>query len=190
METRSAHKQLPGIPGIWILVGMDMMVFALLFGAFSVGRAEDPSLYTESQQHLNLHFGGINTLILLLSSWFVVLALHRAREGLSQKTGRWLMAATVCGVAFIISKALEYSGKISAGHTMVSNDFFMYYFVMTGLHLLHVLIGCIVLTVFTVKARAGHYTHGSAVSLECAGIYWHMVDLLWIILFPLLYLLR
>ncbi|HSW14667.1 MAG TPA: cytochrome c oxidase subunit 3 family protein [Solimonas sp.] len=184
-------RRTPGMDGIWVLIGGDLLLFALLFGSFMAERMEEPLLFEQARQSLNYHFGGVNTLILLASSWFVVLALQAARAGQSRRASHWLVAAIACGLAFVISKAIEYSGKIQAGLTLLSNDFFMYYYILTGMHLLHVLAGCVGLTVFWARARGDAYAaRGPATGLECMAIYWHMVDLLWIFLFPLLYLLR
>jgi len=184
-------RRIPGVDGIWVFIGGDLLLFTLLFGSFMAERMQEPLLFEHARQLLNYHFGGVNTLILLASSWFVVLALQAARLGRSRRTGKWLVAAIACGLAFGISKAIEYSGKMAAGHTMLSNDFFMFYYILTGLHLVHVLAGCAALTVFAVKAGRGAYAAGSPTTgLECMALYWHMVDLLWIMLFPLLYLLR
>jgi len=182
--------RLPGVEGIWVFVGMDMMFFLLLFGAFMAGRMEAPALFEHSRLALSLHYGGINTVILLTSSWCVVRALHSARRRQSMLVARWLSMAMLCGLVFGVSKAFEYTGKMQDGHTMMSNDFFMFYFVLTGIHLFHVLAGCLALALFALRARAGAYVDGRVTGLECLGIYWHVVDLLWIVLFPLLYLMR
>lgn len=182
-------RRLPGFEGIWVFVGMDMMVFALLFGSFMTERMKNPEAFEIARQTLSPHFGGVNTLILLASSWFMVLALLGARR--RGAVAPWLAAAIISGIAFGISKVFEYTGKIQAGHTMLSNDFFMFYYALTGIHLAHVLAGCIALTVFWMHARAGRYAGSTPLAgLESMGIYWHMVDLLWIFLFPLLYLVR
>lgn len=186
-----ATRRVPGVEGIWVFIGGDLLLFTLLFGSFMAGRMEDPAVFGQGRHTLDYNFGGINTLILLTSSWFVVLALHASRAGQSTRAANWLAAAIISGLAFGISKAIEYTGKLQAGHTMLSNDFFMYYYFLTGLHLVHVLAGCVGLTFFWWAARSGSYGIGSRTTgLECMGLYWHMVDLLWILLFPLLYLMR
>lgn len=188
MSERRARR-LPGFDGIWVFVGLDMLIFALLFGSFMVERMEDPIVFETARHALSLHYGGINTLILLASSWFMVLAVLAARR--SAAAAPWLAAALTGGIAFGISKAFEYTGKIQFGHTMLSNDFFMFYYALTGIHLVHVLAGCVALAVFWMRARAGRYSTGADLTgLESMGIYWHMVDLLWIVIFPLLYLVR
>jgi nitric oxide reductase NorE protein len=183
-------RRLPGVEGVWVFVMADMTVFAVLFGFFVLGRHKDPALFEASRHALNPNFGGVNTLILLTSSWFAALALdavRRSRFGLAQ---RFLGGAFLCGLAFAVSKAIEYTEKLNAGISLLTNDFFMYYFTLTGIHLFHVIAGSIVLLVLWFKARSRSFDPQRPVVLECGAIYWHMVDLLWIFLFPLLYLVR
>ncbi|MGQ0620145.1 MAG: cytochrome c oxidase subunit 3 family protein [Panacagrimonas sp.] len=184
------NQRLPGVEGVWVFVGADMFFFAVLFVSFMLGRMEHPELFEASRHTLNPHFGGINTLILLTSSWFVVLAVQAAKRDRLAEIPRWLGAAFICGLAFGVSKAIEYGGKLHAGISPVSNDFYMYYYVLTGFHLLHVTAGSIMLFVFCRMARAQAFGSSRMVVLECGATYWHMVDLLWIVLFPLLYLMR
>jgi nitric oxide reductase NorE protein len=183
-------RRLPGVEGVWVFVMADMTVFAVLFGFFMLGRRQDPALFEASRHALNPNFGGVNTLILLTSSWFAALSLdavRRSRFGLAQ---RFLGGAFLCGLAFAVSKAIEYTEKLNAGISLLTNDFFMYYFTLTGIHLFHVIAGSVVLLVLWFKARSRSFDPQRPVVLECGAIYWHMVDLLWIFLFPLLYLVR
>lgn len=189
-ETAKNTQRLPGVEGVWVFVGADMVFFAMLFVSFMVDRVKNPELYEVSRLTLDANFGGINTLILLTSSWFVVLAVHAVRQDRLADVPRWLVAAFLCGFAFGLSKAFEYGAKLQAGITPATNDFYMYYFVLTGFHLLHVTAGTIMLILFWAKSRRGEFTRDRMLVLECGGIYWHMVDLLWIVLFPLLYLMR
>lgn len=189
-ESRKDARRLPGVEGVWVFVGADMMFFAVLFLSFMLGRKEAPELFEAGRVTLSPDFGGINTLILLTSSWFVVLALEAARRDRFAGISRWLMAAFLCGVAFGISKAFEYGAKLHAGITPATSDFYMYYFVLTGFHLLHVIGGSIMLLVFWKMSRRQAFASKQLVVLECGATYWHMVDLLWIVLFPLLYLMR
>ena len=163
-------------------------MFALLFGSFMSARAADPATFEASRQTLNLNFGGINTLILLTSSWFVILGVHAARRGDQAAVPRWLGGAILCGIAFVISKATEYTEKITEG--LFGNEFYNYYFSLTGLHLAHVVGGTVILTVMWRRARKGAYTPGSTTRLEAGATYWHMVDYIWVVIFPLIYLLR
>jgi nitric oxide reductase NorE protein len=166
-----------------------MAIFSLLFGSFMSARMGDPSGFEHSRHALNYTRGGINTLLLLTSSWCVVSALHAARAESPRPASRWLLAGILCGVAFAVSKVIEYTIEVGAGHTAGASDFFMYYFMLTGIHLLHVVVGCGILGVFLMKwRRSGPGENLRA--FESAAIFWHMVDLLWIFLFPLLYLVR
>lgn len=185
-----ATRRLPGVEGVWVFVLADMCFFAVLFVAFMQERLKQGELFEAARHTLNPDFGGINTLILLTSSWFVVLAVDAAKHDRIAEIPRWLMAALLCGAAFGVSKAIEYGGKLAAGITPMSNDFYMFYFSLTGIHLLHVVGGCTMLGLFWFKARNGGFGSRNLSVLESGATYWHMVDLLWIFLFPLLYLLR
>ena len=189
-QSATAPRRLPGVEGVWVFVGADMMFFAILFISFMVDRGADPAVFEAGRLSLNPDFGGVNTLILLASSWFVVMAVESAKADRRVEVQRWLLAAFGCGLAFGISKAFEYGQKLAIGITPASGDFYMYYFALTGLHLVHVLVGSIVLFVLWIKARRHACSRQGFVVLECGAIYWHMVDLLWIFLFPLLYLMR
>src|ERR1700745_3564694 len=183
-------RQLPGVEGVWVFVMADMTVFAVLFGSFMVGRHRNPALFEASRHALNPNFGGVNTLILLTSSWFAALALDAVRKSRFALAQRFIGGAFLYGVAFMVSKAIEYTEKLSAGISLLTNDFFMYYFTLTGIHLFHVVAGNVVLLALWFMARSRSLDPERPVVLECGAIYWHMVDLLWIILFPLLYLVR
>jgi len=183
-------RRLPGVEGVWVFVMADMTVFAVLFGSFIVGRHQNPALFEASRHALNPNFGGVNTLILLTSSWFAALALDAVRNSRFALAQRFIGGAFLCGLAFMVSKGIEYTEKLNAGISLLTNDFFMYYFTLTGIHLFHVVAGNVVLVVLWFKARSRSFDPERPVVLECGAIYWHMVDLIWIILFPLLYLVR
>ncbi|MCK9285389.1 MAG: cytochrome c oxidase subunit 3 family protein [Rhodocyclaceae bacterium] len=183
-------RRLPGEAGVWIFVGADMLMFGLFFTSFVIERSKNVELYNLSQQALNFNYGGINTLILLTSSWFVVLAVHAAKMDKVRHVAYLLAAGALCGLAFCVLKVVEYTEKISHGISMLTNDFFMYYFILTGIHFFHVIVGTVMLFILCRKALAGTYHSRNVLWLESGATYWHMVDLLWIILFPLLYLMR
>ena len=183
-------RRLPGVEGVWVFVIADMTVFAVMFGFFMLGRHHNPALFEASRHALNPNFGGVNTLILLTSSWFAALALDAVRRSRFALAQQFIGAARLCGLAFMVFKAIEYTEKLNDGISLLTNDFFMYYFTLTGIHLFHVIAGSIVLLVLWFKARSRSFDPQRPVVLECGAIYWHMVDLIWIILFPLLYLVR
>jgi nitric oxide reductase NorE protein len=188
---RGAEKRmLPGVPGIWIFVLMDMGFFAMLFLSFVLERAKQPVLFAASQAHLNVSLGLFNMLVLLTSSWFVAMAVHAVRLGRSRQASYLLLAGLACGLVFAAVKVVEYGQKFSAGITPLTDGFFMLYFVMTFLHCLHVIAGVVVLAILALKTRKGVYGVGRAAGIEMGATYWHMVDLLWIMLFPLLYMAK
>lgn len=183
------EKRLPGEEGIWVFVLGDMLLFSLFFGTFLYYRNEQTEIYLQSQLLLNKNYGAVNTLLLLTSSWFVATAVHMYRKSDTEWAARLLALGFFCGLGFAIIKVVEFSEKITAGITLNSNDFFMFYFMFTGIHFLHVLIGLGVL--FFVRHTVLQSPDGSGIrSLENGATFWHMVDLLWIVLFPLIYLLK
>lgn len=181
---------MPGEVGIWVFIFGDMMVFSLFFMVFLYYRALDIPTFMSSQALLNLNYGAVNTILLLTSSWFVALGLHSARIAKSKLASQLFSLAFLCGIGFGLVKFFEWGEKIRAGYTLTSNDFFMYYYIFTGIHFLHVIIGLGVLAFLIVKARAGKCAADDIQTYESGGAYWHMVDLLWIVLFPLLYLVK
>lgn len=180
----------PGEAGIWIFILGDMAVFAVLFATFLVYRSKDVALFDSSQLHLNSTFGLINTLLLLVSSMLVVLAVSAVRRETPRPAALLIAGAIACGLAFSVLKVVEYVGKIDAGITPQTNTFCMFYFLLTGLHWFHLLLGLAVLTYLLVSARRKRRDARQLAWFEGGGCFWHMVDLLWIVLFPLIYLLN
>jgi nitric oxide reductase NorE protein len=181
---------LPGEAGIWLFVLGDMIVFALLFGCYIFYRAADVQGFRQSQDGLNIAIGGVNTLLLLTSSLFVVLGVQTMREHAARHAAWLFSGAFACGFGFAVLKLIEYGHKFAAGISLVTSDFYSYYFILTGLHFLHVSVGLCVLVFLIRKAWKGETRDGDIITIESGATYWHMVDLLWIVLFPLLYLMR
>lgn len=186
----TGQRKLAGDEGVWFFISADITLFALLFLLFMVERSKAPALFEQSRPLLDPRLGVLNTLILLTSSWLVALAVHSARLGRRAAVSRYLTLGMLVGAGFAVSKIFEYWHKISAGITMLSNDFFMFYFALTGLHFLHFVVGMVVLAVCLAKSRQDAMDERFVVWIESSGCYWHMVDLLWIVLFPMLYLLH
>lgn len=173
--------------GIWIFVALDMAIFGLFFFVFLLEKRADPALFAQSQSHLNSHFGFANTLLLMTSSWLLVESLRcfPARAGAARHL---LAASATLGGVFVISKLVEYHLKFSAGITIAQNTFFAFYFLLTFIHFCHVVAGLIALIfIYRGMGRSEHYDVKPFA--ESTGIYWHMVDLLWVFLFLLLYLM-
>jgi nitric oxide reductase NorE protein len=187
--TRTAH--VPGEPGIWILLFGDMVVFTVLFAVYLNRRGHAETLFAESQVALNRTLGAVNTLVLLCSSMLIVLAALAFRNDQRRHLApRLTLAGAVVGSFFVAVKVFEYHEKVAAGFTPSTNEFFMYYFVLTGLHLAHVIIGLIVLTVLSRLARKTAPTRTHIAFFEGGACFWHMVDLLWLVIFPLLFLVH
>lgn len=181
-------KKMPGDEGVWIIIFGDMMVFGLFFATYLYYRSLNVDMYTAAQSVLSKSYGLINTLILLTSSWFVVWAIACFKNGNARESSRRLIAAIALGLAFWIIKILEYSEKIAAGHTLTKNEFFGFYYMFTGIHLVHVTVGIGALLYAVKKTRNSTDIQLETNTLVSIGVFWHMVDLLWIILFALLYL--
>ncbi len=184
-------RRIPGEEGTWIFIFGDMCVFAVFFCVFLNARMGDPAGFARDQAQLNQNFGAINTVLLLVSSLFVVLAMRAVNSPtLRDRAPRLLALAWVCGAGFLVVKVVEYAEKVDHGITPQTSDFFMYYFVLTGLHAFHLVLGLAMLTVLINLARKPAMSRGQFVFFEGGACFWHMVDLLWLVLFPLIFLVR
>ncbi|MCW3014534.1 MAG: cytochrome oxidase subunit [Solirubrobacterales bacterium] len=184
------EQHVPGEVGTWVFIFGDMTIFAILFVTYLYYRADDPKLFDASQKHLDQTYGAVNTLLLLLSSLLVATAVRAVRARKVQIVP-WLIAgAFSCGLAFSGLKIAEWHEKVSHGLKPATNDFYMYYFVLTGLHWFHLIIGLFVLSFLFYLARKPEMSKRQFGFFEGGACFWHMVDLLWIVLFPLLYLVK
>lgn len=181
-------KHIPGDSSMWFFVIGDLPIFGAYFVAYMYYRGQQPALFLESQARLNLDIGAANTLVLLTSSLFVALGTSAARDGKTSDGLRLFGIALALGAVFPVLKLFEYVPEIVAGITPGTNLFFMYYFVMTGLHLCHVMLGLVILS-FVIRDLRGPAAPKISF-VETAATYWHMVDVLWLVLFALLYVMR
>jgi nitric oxide reductase NorE protein len=179
---------IPGEPSMWFFVIGDFIIFGVYFVGYMYSRSQEPDLFLGSQTHLNVALGTVNTVVLLTSSLFVALGTSAARAGESSDAVRLIATAFGFGAAFPLLKLFEYVPEITSGTTPGTNLFFMYYFVMTGLHLCHVLLGLVILGFVIRNLRGREAPRLSFV--ETGATYWHMVDVLWLVLFALLYVMR
>ena len=188
--TRTAAR-LPGDLFIWYVILLEGATFCVLFGAFAFTRARHLELFSSSQQQLDLSAGAINTALLLTASWCVARAVHAVRAGARGAALGWLGAGMAGGAGFVALKLHEYADKAAQGVGLgQDNLFFDFYFILTGFHLLHVLAGLLALGL--VGAGLARQPRGAlnAHALETAAAFWHLVDLLWLVLFPLVYVVR
>ncbi len=188
--SRGAHRSvhMPGDGAMWVMVLGDFIIFGSYFIIFMVHRAMKPADFMAAQQHLNVTSGVINTLVLLASSWFVARSVQAARGDDHNRALLLTYLGGLCGVAFIAIKAYEWTAKIAQGYTMPSNEFFMFYYMLTGVHLFHVGLGLLILGIVVRELRNPRRRRVSMV--ESGATYWHMVDLLWVVIFALLYVMR
>ncbi|MBF6171572.1 cytochrome c oxidase subunit 3 family protein [Nocardia blacklockiae] len=181
------RTHLPGDGHMWVMVLGDMVIFGGYFVVFMIYRAMTPGEFLAAQQHLDLNIGVVNTVVLLTSSWCVARGVIATRTGRIRQAVRLVWAAGGCGVLFMLLKLYEWVSQIRSGRTN-SELFYSFYYVLTGVHLLHVAIGLVVLGVLVRELRN---PAGRRVSMvESGAIYWHMVDLLWVVIFALLYVMR
>jgi nitric oxide reductase NorE protein len=183
---RVAH--LPGDCAMWFFVLGDMIIFAAYFVAYMVFRLRESAVFDESQAHLNVNLGVFNTLLLLFSSWLIAQAVRNLRAGNSTRAEQLTVGAGACGMLFVALKAFEWWSEVGRGYTLPHNTFFSFYYMLTGTHLLHVLMGLVVLTVVVLSIRNNSESRLSVA--EQGATYWHMVDLLWVLIFALVYVVR
>jgi nitric oxide reductase NorE protein len=183
-------RHIPGEPGIWIFIFGDTLIFTVFFLIFLYHRGLNETVFVQSQYYLNQTLGVLNTLLMLTGSWFVASGIHAARMNAGRRCSVLFVMAVFCGAAFGAIKFVEYSAKFRAGITLNTNDFFMCYFMFTGIHFLHVLIGMALLSLLAWHSWFEDITPRKLSYLEIGASFWHLVDLLWIALFALLYLVK
>ncbi len=180
----------PGDLAIWIFILAELLVFATFFASYAFARLEQPALFDHYQASLNRDLALINTLALITSSYFVVRAVAAIRSGAGGACQGWLWAAVAMGGLFVVVKLAEYGHHLNQGVTLSTNTFYMFYLSLTFFHFLHVILGMVILAAVALKARRGGYSAADHVGVETGASYWHMVDLVWLILFPLVYVMR
>lgn len=187
---RPASPRMPGEPGIWVFIGGDAIVFSVLFVTMAVHSRADSLGFAAAQQDLGLAIGLINTLILLTGSLLVAGAVHTARTASDVgKTVLLTRGAALTGGLFLANKAYEWGHLFHQGLGVYSNEFMMFFFVLTGIHGIHVLLACTALLFQAGHMRNKGITANTVRGLVSVGLFWHLVDLLWIVLFAQLYLL-
>jgi cytochrome c oxidase subunit 3 len=187
--------------GMWVFLITEIMFFGGMFTAYMVYRVAYPAAFAAASQHMVFMAGAVNTAVLICSSLFVALAVHAAQEGHRTKIVIFLLLALLLGVAFLGIKAYEYhdhwvdhkvpgaSFQFEGPDPTHAEVFFALYFVMTGFHALHMLIGVGLVGTIAFFAWQGRYSPAYHTPVENVGLYWHFVDIIWIFLFPLLYLI-
>lgn len=168
----------------------ELLVFGIFFVSYAFARSLDVELFNQYQQTLDRNTGAANTIILITGSLFVVWAVQAIKAGKVAVCRNWLLAAVGFGGLFVVLKGLEFVEKFSAGINLSTNTFYMFYLSMTFFHFMHVILGMVILIAVAWKAHHGAYSAAEHTGVETAASYWHMVDLVWIVLFPLIYVIR
>jgi nitric oxide reductase NorE protein len=177
----------PGHGSMWFFVIGDLWLFAFYFACYIYDRANDAQAFIDGQRLLSPGIGVLNTVILLTSSLFVAICAQATRAGDFRAATRFLALGGSCGAAFMLTKGFEWGSEIRTGFPEHTNPFFLYYFVFTGLHYLHVSLGLIILVLGWRELRAAR---PRLAFIEATATYWHMVDCLWMTIFAVLYLMR
>ena len=190
--------------GMWMFLVTEVLFFGGLFATYVLYRLRFPGVFAEASHHLNVPMGAVNTAVLICSSLTMALAIYAAQVNKKKAIVPWLVATIALGATFLVVKAFEYKEKFThhlvpgpnfdlsqftPDHARPAEMFFSLYFVMTGVHALHMIIGIGLLSWLVVQSRKGRYDSTYYNPLEMSGLYWHFVDIVWIFLFPLLYLL-
>lgn len=183
--TRSATGIPTGRLSIWWLMASEIVIFGGVLASYVMHRIGH-SEFGDYASHTNVWAGGFNTFVLLTSSLFAVLAHQAAENGDGKKAAKLLWATIGGGGIFLLVKSMEWTYEITHGYTLQSNAFWHFYYVAAGLHALHVIAGMIAMGIVATQAARNEELQ----RVELAGIYWHFVDVVWIFLFPLLYIAK
>lgn len=187
--------------GMWLFLVTEIMLFGGLFVAYTIYRSMYPEMFHEAHHALNKVMGGINTIVLICSSLSMAMAVGMAQRNEREKSIKLMLLTLFCAVIFLVIKYFEWTHKIHEGllpggffhNEEITNPkaplFFSLYFLMTGLHGIHVLLGMGVIIWVLLRTRKGEFSSEYYTPVEMAGLYWHLVDLIWIFLFPLFYLI-
>jgi cytochrome c oxidase subunit 3 len=204
MEEKSLHTEEPrddyaAKMGMWLFIFTEILLFAGLFLVYSVFRFKYPVLFHQGALELNVTIGSLNTVVLLISSMTVAMSLTAMQKNNKKLALTLLFITILCALIFLFNKYIEWGAKFNEGlypgsELMLKLErghllFFSLYFFMTGLHALHIIIGMVILSIAFFKIRKGTLHIGKYMLLENGALYWHLVDLIWIFLFPLFYLI-
>ena len=186
--------------GIWLFLATEILMFGGLFVGYIIFHNLYPEMFAEGAKYLDWRLGGLNTIVLMVSSFTMALSIYYAQKNNPKMTSWMLLVTLACAGIFMVIKYFEYTHKFHMGlkpgefFTFVGAEhanlalYFSFYFCMTGLHGSHVLAGMVLIFWLYLRARKGHFNEKYYTPLEVVGLFWHLVDLIWIYLFPLLYL--
>ncbi len=178
----------PGGILIWILIFLELITFGAALVGLVVSSRENPAEFYHSRMLLNTYYGTLNTLFLLTGGYFMAQAVQSAKKTFYRQAGKNTMFAIISGLLFILLKSFEYYEKIEHGLTLGYNTFFNFYWLLTGFHVIHVIVGLVILA-FMYRSLTKPGANPDILNIEAGAHFWHMVDLIWLLLFPTLYLI-
>jgi nitric oxide reductase NorE protein len=173
---------------MWIIIFLELVTFGMALIAFVYYGSEESALFHQSRLQLNSTYGAINTVFLLTSGFFMATAVHQYKEKNVRKSSLYFKLAMLGGVLFLILKGLEYYHKIESGISFDTNTFYTFYWLLTGFHVIHVIMGLFIL-MWTNYGMRKKNSDTEVVDVEACAAFWHMCDLIWLLLFPVLYLI-
>ncbi len=188
-RSRTGTDHLPGDWAMWAFILAELAVFAALLVSLAVARRLEPAVFAAGLEQMHPRAGLANTLALLCGSYLVARGIATATHRGSRACAGWFMGGVAAGGVYLAIKLTEYVDLVGAGYNLRTDTFFFFYFFVTFFHFMHVVLGMIVLTAVAARARRGDYDDDGLRAPESAASYWHMVDLVWLVLFPLLYVL-
>jgi cytochrome c oxidase subunit 3 len=186
--------------GMWVFLVTEVLLFGGLFVGYGIMHSRLPEAFASAHHHLDRSMGALNTIVLLISSWTMVMGVAAARAGKTKHLIRYLSATLVLAGVFLVVKFFEYSHKFHDGllpgkfyaytgpQQPFESVFFGFYFLMTGVHGIHVVLGMIMIVWLLRRAVRGEFSASYNTPVDMGGLYWHLVDMIWIYLFPLMYL--
>ena len=191
METKIDYKSIYYPPGgllIWIVIILELVTFSMALIFLAISSKENPELFHTSRLQLNSTYGAINTMLLLTSGFFMATSMHQLKKSNFDKSRIYLKLTMLGGVLFLVLKSVEYYEKLQHGLGMGENTFFNFYWLLTGFHVIHVIVGLLIIVsmYFGIKKKKENVKMEDA---EAGAAFWHMCDLIWLLLFPMLYLI-
>ena len=188
VSEEGSPEQVPGGRDIWFFVLFESLVFTSYFCVYLFNRTQHEQAFLLGQSHLLLWLGVLDTIVLLSSSWAMARCVQHARAGRFERARRGAFLTAGFGVVFLILKIVEWVRLIHMGDTFTSSQFFQYYFFLTAIHCVHLLVGFVVLGVLVYQLSSEK--RRSQVTVETCATYWHSVDFFWVLIFALLYVVR
>ncbi len=179
----------PGGLLVWIVIVVETLTFGAGLVTFAVSRRDEPAVFAAGRAALHQPLALANTFVLLTGGWLMANALASLRAGRAKGAERWILAASASGALFLVLKSVEWAEKLRHGLGLHHDSFFTYYWLLTGFHFLHVAVAVVILLGLYRGIRRGRYTAADHLDVESGGAFWHMCDLIWLLVYPTVYLL-